>query len=184
MSKRRVPFEANPFGSKTAMVRRRPKRKAPTNKSLNRKIKRIQNDIELKYKDVYSAATDISTTTALTLLNGISQGDTTITRTGGQIRITSVHIKGTVTADPLNLLSDQYRMMVVWDAQANGAAPTLSGTVTSILDVTTITDLLIAPYNYSAMDRFKILMDKRVIINRRVVADTDPATGATQNINQ
>jgi len=30
------------------------------------------------------------------------------------------------------------------------------------------------------MDRFKILMDKRVIINRRVVADTDPATGATQ----
>jgi len=76
MSKRRVPFEANPFGSKTAMVRRRPKRKAPTNKSLNRKIKRIQNDIELKYKDVYSAATDISTTTALTLLNGISQGDT------------------------------------------------------------------------------------------------------------
>jgi len=63
---------------------------------------------------------------------------------------------------------------------ANGAAPTLSGTVTSILDVTTITDLLIAPYNYSAMDRFKILMDKRVIINRRVVADTDPATGATQ----
>jgi len=71
---------------------------------------------------VYSAATDISTTTALTLLNGISQGDTTITRTGGQIRITSVHIKGTVTADPLNLLSDQYRMMVVWDAQANGAA--------------------------------------------------------------
>jgi len=81
MSKRRVPFEANPFGSKTAMVRRRPKRKAPTNKSLNRKIKRIQNDIELKYKDVYSAATDISTTTALTLLNGISQGDTTITRT-------------------------------------------------------------------------------------------------------
>jgi len=29
-------------------------------------------------------------------------------RTGGQIRITSVHIKGTVTADPLNLLSDQY----------------------------------------------------------------------------
>jgi len=180
MSKRRVPFEANPFGSKTAMVRRRPKRKAPTNKSLNRKIKRIQNDIELKYKDVYSAATDISTTTALTLLNGISQGDTTITRTGGQVRLTSVHIKGTVTADPLNLLSDQYRMMVVWDAQANGAAPTLSGTVTSILDVTTITDLLIAPYNYSAMDRFKILMDKRVIINRRVVADTDPATGATQ----
>jgi len=129
---------------------------------------------------VYSAATDISTTTALTLLNGISQGDTTITRTGGQVRLTSVHIKGTVTADPLNLLSDQYRMMVVWDAQANGAAPTLSGTVTSILDVTTITDLLIAPYNYSAMDRFKILMDKRVIINRRVVADTDPATGATQ----
>jgi len=106
--------------------------------------------------------------------------DTTITRTGGQVRLTSVHIKGTVTADPLNLLSDQYRMMVVWDAQANGAAPTLSGTVTSILDVTTITDLLIAPYNYSAMDRFKILMDKRVIINRRVVADTDPATGATQ----
>jgi len=53
-----------------------------------------------------------------------------------------------------------------------------------LLDVTTITDLLIAPYNYSAMDRFKILMDKRVIINRRVVADTDPATGATQEYQQ
>jgi len=44
------------------------------NKSLNRKIKRIQNDIELKYKDVYSAATDISTTTALTLLNEYHKG--------------------------------------------------------------------------------------------------------------
>lgn len=179
MSKRRVPFEANPFGSKTMIVKRKLKRKVPTNKSLNRKIKRIQNDIELKYRDVYSASTDITTTAALTLLNGLSQGDTTITRTGGQVRLTSVHIKGTVTADPANLSSDQYRMMLVWDGQTNGAAPTLSGNVTSILDVTTITDPLIAPYNYSAMDRFKILMDKRVIINRRVVADNDPATGAT-----
>jgi len=34
------------------------------------------------------------------------------------------------------------------------------------------------------MDRFKILMDKRVIINRRVVADTDPAPVLLKNINQ
>jgi len=61
----------------------------------------------VKYKDVYSAATDISTTTALTLLNGIYKGIHD-NRTGGQVRLTSVHIKGTVTADPLNLLSDQY----------------------------------------------------------------------------
>lgn len=161
---------------KRALERRK---RAPTNKSLNKKIKKIQDEIELKYKDTYSAATDISTTAQLILVNGIQQGDTAVTRTGGQIRCTSLHIRGTVTRDETSLIAEQYRMIVLWDRQANLLAPSLSGTVASILDVSVVTNPLIAPYNYSALDRFTILRDKRIVLMPKVVDTFTPGTGST-----
>lgn len=163
------------MSSKRAMSKRRSrskrqfrsKRRGPSNKSLDKKIKKLQQDVELKYKDTYTVD-DIENTAQYILLNGIQQGDTTVTRTGGEIRCTSIHLRGVIQTDTAGLVSNSQRFLVVWDRQPNGAAPTLSGTVNSILDVSIVTDLILAPYNYSALDRFKILYDKNFIINRQI----------------
>lgn len=164
--------------------RRRNSRRAPSNKALNNKIKKIQKDVELKFKDTYFTA-DVSTTATANLLNSIDIGTTNRgERIGNYIKTTSLQMRMTISPDIANLLNTQIRVIAFWDKQANGAAPILIGgsNTASLLDTTTITDALFAPINWNYSDRYRVLYDKTIILNGAMVLDFDPATGTTSQM--
>lgn len=141
--------------------------RAPTNKTLNRKIKRIENRQELKHHDTAIDQEMYSDPDAnsMILLNGLTQGDTNITREGDRVTYTSIQFRGRVQAPAINLTSVTWRVIIFRDMQSNGAAPTAA----QLLDSSVITTLVYAPYNTDYTDRFRVLMDKRSTMNSNVV---------------
>lgn len=155
-------------------------KRIPTNKSLNKKIKKIQSREELKHIDTIQSAVEISTTPVLTLLNGVATGDTDITRDGNDITCTSVQFRLRYVTDSGNLGTTpaMIRTVLLWDLQCNGAAPTAA----DIFDVSVITAYMNAPYNRTNQKRFKILYDNVVVLNPTVVGAFTVATGVTTAI--
>lgn len=147
------------------------KRKRPTVKSVARSVKRMQKHIELKHKDT-SPSGFPSVAGSLTLLNDIAQGLTEATRIGDEIYATSIQYRGILTAGTSTLVttsSNSTRIIVFWDQQANGSAPT----VTDLLDTSAGGNGIISPYNDDYQKRFKVIYDRTFSINpNQVVAGT------------
>lgn len=130
-----------------------------TNKTLDRKIRNIENNLmELKYKD-HTIATPgfiIPATGSLTNeFNFVSSGDGPSNRQGNVINPTSLQVRLFF----LFQSADVTRYMLVWDRQANGAVFSLAGTPDSLLDNTVALSTFVSPRNYNTIDRFKILED-------------------------
>lgn len=142
-----------------------PSNRPPTARSLDRRIKKIQSRQELKHKDVFFNPVELvnnSGSTTMTLLNPLSQGDTVTTREADRVTFTSIQIKGRISISPTLLTSStNWRIIIFRDLQANGADPTLA----NLLDSTVITNVIYAPYNNNYTDRFRIISDKRGVIN-------------------
>jgi len=163
------------------MVKRR--KNGPTTKSLNKKIKRIENEfIETKFFDVYNAGTTIALAGIQDLLVGIAQGDTASTRTGNVIVPSSVQLRMAFSSDIDELSSSRIRIMLFWDRQPNGAVPVLTGapTISSLLDTGTITQPVLAPRKYNAIELYSVLYDKILTLTPGVVLTT--AAGATTQV--
>jgi len=155
-------YERTTMPKKNIMVAT--KKKAPSNKSLNKKIKNIENNlIELKYKDVFNSATAIPVTGLL--INGMNftsyDGGFAANpeRSGNEIRATSLSIKGTIKTDFDNLDGARVRMIVFWDRQPNGANAVMLGD-NGLLQNNVVTNPVFAPRNYSTIDRYTILYDE------------------------
>lgn len=153
------------FNSKTNRRTRRrsfSKRRGPTNKALDKKIKKLQRDQELKYSDVYQANNDITTGAFVVLLNGIASGTDSDQRIGDEVRATSIQWRMNFSSDPVATIPTLVRYILFWDKQANGLSPVIAGGAgtTSLLDNTIVTDLTLAPYNHESSDRFRVLFDK------------------------
>lgn len=135
----------------------------PTTKNLDRRIRKINNKQEVKHKDTQHTVEMISdTSTANTILvNGLSIGTTSITRIADEAYFTSIQLRGTIQTSTLNLESSPWRIIIFRDMQSNGAAPT----VAQLLDLSVITSAIYAPYNTTNMKRFRVISDKRGVIN-------------------
>lgn len=172
-SKRQPRFRSNP---NVMVVQKR--RKVPTNRTLNQKIKKIQSREELKHRDTLISQTVDGTGSTLALLNGVPQSagaETDITRVGNDITATSIQWRLRYNNVAAQLGSVTMRMLVFWDQQPNGAAPTAA----TLLDGTTVTSLTLAPYHRDYQKRYKILHDSVVTITPQAVQAFTPATGAT-----
>lgn len=150
--------------SKRNNTKRRPRRqsktKAPTNKSLNKKIKHIENNlIELKHIDLFNAGTAATVAGVTEFLLPLGQGDTNILRNGNNIVPSSIQAKLQLFSDSLNVATSNIRCIIFWDRQCNGAAPILTG-AGGLLDVSVITDPTQAPLNYDSIHRYKVIFDK------------------------
>jgi len=116
------------------------------------------NRFERKVVDVDRANYNINTTGSLTLLNLAQLGSDMTNRIGRKTTLRSVYIRGHVKlqqadqAPALTAPGQQWRFMLVWDTQPNGAAPA----ITAILKESTPESQL----NLDNRDRFKILKDK------------------------
>lgn len=169
-------------------TQRRPQRKykrkynkGPTNKTLAKKIKHIENDlIELKWYDGYVAPFNISVAGIQNSLVQMAQGDTASTRTGNSIYTTSVQLRLSFQSIAASVAPVTIRVILFWDKQSNGANPIPSGldNSNSLLDTTLVTDTTIAPRNFNTIERYKIIWDKTFVINPVLATTTVVATGA------
>lgn len=145
--------------------------------NLKKAVKKIQNDEELKHKDTQSSVSPATAGTFI-LLNDIAVGDTPTTRDGNDITSTSIQWRIRIVSDVDALAGFMLRHIIFWDAQANGAAPTLA----ELLDLTVATSAVIAPYNRDTQKRFKILHDSTHDVNPDIVLAFTVATGVTTSV--
>jgi len=111
---------------------------------------------ELKAFDLAQIATSMSTAGVFTLLNVPENGPELYQRVGRRIYMKSVHIRGTVLA-AATTTQDYGRIIVFYDSQPNGAAPTLAALLadSNAGHATAVTSEI----NLDNRERFKILRD-------------------------
>ena len=126
--------------------------------------------MEAKVVDTDPANYSMDTTGSITLINGVATGSDFTDRIGRKIILKSVYVRGIIKPVDSQTNDALCRMMVVYDMQANGAAPA----ITDILKSATSQSQL----NMNNRDRFKIIFDKVVALGAR-----DIASGYTGLVN-
>jgi len=111
---------------------------------------------EWKYIDTADAYA-VNTTGTLTLLNGLSLGNTATTRIGQKVTLRTLEVKYRSAVTATTGLDQTHRILFVLDRQCNGAALTLAEVI-----VPQNTEGL---RNLAQRKRFKILMDLRFDLN-------------------
>lgn len=122
------------------------------------------NAVELKVNDLGLAAYQVNTAGSMILLCNPQQGADMNARIGRQITVKSIYVRGyvrsfcsTLNASAVSSPSQLCRMILIYDAQPNGALPI----VTDILNAAHPSSHL----NLNNRDRFKILADKTYCID-------------------
>lgn len=143
-------------------------------KSIKRSVRKIENAEELKHVDTMNGLEMVADpgTAQTLLLNGLMQGDTDTSREGRMVKYTSIQFKGDIESIATSVDTSKWRFIVFWDKQANGIAPTAA----MLLDLTTITPVIYAPYNQKNYTRFKIVHDQRGSISPILVVTTTAGT--------
>lgn len=118
----------------------------------NKVVKKVlRKQVETKYHDIFGNLNVLSSTYAIQLINGLSQGAGDFTRVGNEVYNTTLYAKiGVSFPDSTNYV----RIMIVWDRQPNGLLPVAA-------------DLLTYPaspvYSFLNPDskaRFRVMYDK------------------------
>lgn len=134
-------------------------------KSLDRKVKKIENDfIELKYVagDINNTAVGDDLADLYTF--SVAQGDTVSTRSGNMISPTSIRLCGSIFTNSNATTPTVARMILFWDSQPNGANPPV-GTANSLLQDLASGLYVNELYDPDNRERYKVLLDKRVVLN-------------------
>ena len=160
------------------MIRERFYRRAPSNYQLNKKIKKLEDEQEIKYKDIWhtiSATRTPDVQGQVFLLNGTQVGPyVTGERIGSQIRATSLQLRGYFyipllgTLDTPNtdtLRAPMIRLIVFWVTNPVGT-PVIVGNSDTALDgvldniIGSTADNIFAPYQFQSYPAIKVLYDK------------------------
>lgn len=174
-SRRRFGRQSNLKGNQRLSrgVVRGPSRRGP----IIRQIRSLQSYVkglrpEMKYTDTDIAATNVTTSGAVVHISGVAQGDTIATRTGDQINIKSIDVRGRIVS-PTSIATPSgffYRVAVIVDKQQVADTAPTAGAVFSPNDVVSMMP------NVANLDRFRILYLSQIFDARRMVNDSDNAT--------
>lgn len=118
--------------------------------------------MELKVANIPQAIYEIDgTSLAPTLLNGTIPGTQNYNRVGRKIALSSLQFKGYVYPEALATGYPNYavRVVIVYDNQSNGAAPTWANVVLSQDNAGTSSSAVFDCYNLDNRERFNILHD-------------------------
>ncbi len=116
-------------------------------------------NVEKKNHDLVGQITP-GTTASIQQITNIPQGDTTITRDGGQVRLTSLDLKYTVKMNT-SATRSFVRVILVQDKQTNQAIFTLA----DLLEDATASDNIVSMLNLNNKYRFKILYNEVIEID-------------------
>lgn len=114
----------------------------------------------------YAATTStiaLNAAIATTGLNFVQAGSSFFNRIGRKIAMQSLYFNGFITgvSDGANYTQEYLRVIIVYDAQTNGALPIWSDIVQSTTQNAASSSLTLDGFNLNNRDRFKILLDKR-----------------------
>lgn len=123
--------------------------------TLSKQVRIIKKSIETKHIDV-TAAVGAASAGSFTLLNGLSQGDDVVNRSGNLAYFKNIGIRFAYSiADTTNYI----RTILVWDNQPNSATPTT-------LDfLQAPSDPILSPIKWDNRKRFKILRDDVAVLD-------------------
>jgi hypothetical protein len=116
----------------------------------------IRPAVEFHYNDIQQASYTMNTTGAVTLLNGIAEGNDNTTRLGRKAFMRDVSVSGFSQPTGTTGLPQQHRVLVVWDNAAAGALP-------AVTDILSTSDTTSFP-NPNNVARFTILYDQTLVI--------------------
>lgn len=149
--------------------------------------------VEVKSMDTPTQTAALSTTAVFKVVNNVQEGSSFYNRVGRKLSMKSLQIQGFLALSGTNAAAtgvDFVRMIVFYDRQANGAAPTLADVLTSYDNAGATTSTALDYINMNNRDRFSILADERITLPpvgingataaSAVVAGVDPLAGDTQ----
>lgn len=118
---------------------------------------------EIKSCDMpnFALASTTTTTTAGTLLNLIKTGSSNYQRVGRKVFMRSIYLRGELEfSSPSEQKRGHYRLLVVYDSQTNGAAPTWADVIQAVDNAGGTTSEVWDGLNLGNRDRFRVLIDK------------------------
>lgn len=143
-------------------------------KKVERRVAKLENQIEWKYHDLKFAITDATTPPFTASLSGVADGDDHDRRIGLEVVAKRLTYSVDIETAPAESAT-AYRLIIFWDKQSNAgssydvstgvASSTTQIKASAVLDNLLDQDLVVAPFNYITSDRFKILLDKVIVIN-------------------
>lgn len=153
---------------------KKPKDKTVSHKIelVDKKVKKLQKDVELKEYPTTSSYHDINNQMqTFYLLNDIPGGSSEFQRTGNRVRCTSLRITGEIERSENSTVPNTVRMLVLWDSQPNGADPPLTDVNFGLFNEPANTSSMwqLATYNLDNQQRYKVLLDKRMVLNANFV---------------
>jgi hypothetical protein len=131
-------------------------------------VKRPVSLAEVKYVDT-SIGQVVDTTGAVTLIDGMSQGNTVSTRVGRQVSLKKIEYNLVMYPTITTGVDQVGRFILFYDRQTNGAAP-------AVIDVLTAATPF-ALYNRDNLKRFRIIADVCKNLNPTSESDTNMVTG-------
>ena len=108
--------------------------------------------MEKKVVETASASYACDTTGSVTLVNGMAQGSDFTNRIGRKYTNVAVQLEGYLGPQDSNVGTTKCRIMLIYDAQPNGALPA----ITDVLTASTSNAFM----NLNNRDRFKVLCDE------------------------
>lgn len=108
---------------------------------------------EKKHVDVTRANAVVTSAGSMTLLNGLTQGTTDVTRVGDDVKFTSSFLRMGIQHNSAVTSGEFLRFILFRDNQSNGAAPSGNDLLVTSSDP-------FSPLNLDYSRRFKILKDK------------------------
>lgn len=115
----------------------------------------------LKYYDLPRTTTTLSSTAVFVPINVMVKGVDFFNRVTNRVYMAEVEIISIIRPTGANVNYDLARVMIVWDRSPNGALPTI-GDILQDAHLASTTAYSFA--NFSNMNRFIILMDKKLFI--------------------
>lgn len=145
--------------------KRKFKRKAKVPKPVKTYVKKeFDKLVEDKQAGGLIAGFDSSYTGTYTLLNGVAQGTNQGQRIGMQLKNKYLILRLIMNQNAGFVgLSERIRVMLIWDKQPNGAAPTAN----QLLTITAAGQAFISPININASKRYRIVYDKLYSLQSR-----------------
>lgn len=155
---------------------------------IEKKIKMIQKEPELKWTDEYNPAIIVPNTGLVfnVFTPGPIIGTGPNNRIGNSIIMTSLMTKILLLNNANNLDPTRYRILMVVDKEFETGNPVLGGAPlsNSILDNSFIPDLTLSPRNFNNVNRYNILYDKVFVLNVQAVLDYAITTGTTEQYSR
>lgn len=143
---------------------------------------------ETKVVDLLTAVYACDTTGTITPINLVAAGSSYNNRIGRKIAMKSVYLNGSLSPQGAASGETYCRIMIVYDAQPNGALPVYADIVlgqAAVLATTASTSR--DNLNLNNRDRFRVLLDKRIVMPAlvgSVIVNPNFPTATEVNLNE